>query len=124
MNDAQEIYARWLERGARFTFAFALLSLALYLGGVLEPLVPLDDLPRLWTLSAADLRREAHAPGGWDWLRFVRYGDYLNQLGISFFALLSLVCTARVIPAFAKSGERVPAALAVLQVIVLLIAAL
>jgi len=122
--DPQEVYARWLERGARFTFAFALLSLALYLTGALEPLVPLDDLPRLWTLSAADLRREAQAPSGWDWLRFVRYGDYLNQLGISFFALLSLVCTARVIPAFAKSGERGQAVLAALQVIVLLAAAL
>ena len=123
-NDPQEVYARWLERGARFTFGFALVSLLAYLAGLLTPLVPMEDLPRLWTLSADDLRREANAPGGWEWLRLVRYGDYLNLLGISLFALLSLVCTARVIPAFLASGERVQALLAAIQVLVLLVASL
>ena len=124
MNDPEEIYARWLERGAKIAFAFALGTLALYLTGVLAPLVPLDALPRLWTLSAAEMMREAHAPDGWSWLHFIRYGDYLNVLGISLFALLALVCTARVVPAFLKSGERAQAVLAALQVLVLLAAAL
>jgi len=124
VNDPQEIYARWLERGAKIAFAFALGTLALYLTGVLAPLVPLDKLPRLWTLSAAEMMREAHAPGGWSWLHFIRYGDYLNVLGISLFALLALVCTARVVPAFLRSGERAQALLAALQVLVLLAAAL
>jgi hypothetical protein len=123
-RDPQELYARWLERGSRFAFAFALATLAIYLAGVLAPLVPLDDLPRLWTLSAAEMTREAHAPGGWRWLHFLRYSDYLNVLGISLFSLLSLVCAARVVPAFLRSGERLQAALAALQVLVLLAAAL
>jgi hypothetical protein len=122
--DAQEIYARWLERGAKLAFAFAFTSLVLYLTGVLAPLVPLDELPRLWTLPAAELARQTQTPGGWEWLRLVRYGDYLNLLGIAIFALLALVCTARVIPAFLKGGERGQALLAALQVLVLLAAAL
>jgi len=123
-EDPQEIYARWLERGTRAAFAFALVTLLLYLTGAVAPLVPLEALPRLWTLSAAEMMREAHAPGGWSWLHFVRYGDYLNVLGISLFALLALVCTARAIPAFARRGERAQALLAALQVLVLLLAAL
>ena len=123
-HDPQELYARWLEHGARATFVFAFATLVLYLAGVLPPLLPLDELPRLWTLSAAEMMREAHAPGGWSWLHFVRYGDYLNVLGISLFALLALVCTARVVPAFWRSGERMQALLALLQVLVLLAAAL
>ena len=122
--DPQEIYARWLERGARLAFAFALVSLALYVAGALAPLVPFADLPRLWTLSAADMMREAHAPGGWSWIGFVRYGDYLNVLAIAFFPLLALVCTARVVPAFLKDGEPLHAALALLVALVLLAAAL
>ena len=122
--DPKEIYARWLERGAKLAFAFALVALALYLTGVLPPLVPLDELPRLWTLPAAELARQTQVPGGWAWLPLVRYGDYLNLLGISLFALLALVCTARVIPAFLERGERAQALLAALQVLVLLVAAL
>lgn len=123
-RDPQDIYARWLETGTRLAFAFALASLAVYLTGLLPPLVSLDELPRLWTLSAAEMVRQVHAPGGWSWLHFVRYGDYLNVLGIALFALLTLVCTARVIPAFLKAGERVQALLAALEVAVLLVAAL
>jgi hypothetical protein len=123
-HDPQAVYAHWLETGAKLAFAFALVSLALYLAGVLPPLVSLHDLPRLWTLSAAEMMREAHAPSGWSWLHFLRYGDYLNVLGIALFPLLSLACTARVVPAFLKSGERGQALLAALQVIVLLAAAL
>jgi hypothetical protein len=123
-HDPQAIYARWLEAGTKLAFAFAVLSLALYLAGVLAPLVPFADLPRLWTLSAADMMREAHAPGGWSWIRFVRYGDYLVVLAIALFPLLAMVCVARVIPDFLREGERLQALLAILVLLVLLAAAL
>ncbi len=123
-TDPQELYARWLETGTKIAFAFALISLALYLAGVLAPLVPFAELPRLWTLSAADMMREAHAPGGWSWIYFLRYGDYLNVLAIALFPLLALVCTARVVPAFLKTGEPLHAGLALLVALVLLAAAL
>ena len=122
-NDPQHVYARWLELGSRAIFAFALLALALYATGLLAPAVPLEKLPSLWTLPAAEYLRQAHLPGGWGWLRLVRFGDYLNVLAIALFSLLSLVCSARVIPAFARSGERTQAWLAALQVAVLLLAA-
>lgn len=122
--DPQETYARWLQASQRLAFAFGLVALALYLAGVLAPLVPFDRLPSLWTMPAAQLLHEANAPSGWGWVRYLGYGDYLNVLAIAVFSLLSAVCVARVIPTFLKSGERVQAVLAVLQVIVLLAAAL
>ncbi|HET7365198.1 MAG TPA: hypothetical protein VFJ70_16645 [Burkholderiales bacterium] len=123
-RDPQHTYARWLELGTRIVFAFGVLALALYLSGLVAPLIPLRDLPSLWTLPAAELLREAHAPSGWAWLRYLRYGDYLNVAAIAAFSLLSLVCLARVIRAFLRCGERVQALLAALQVLVLLAAAL
>lgn len=123
-RDPQELYALWLEFGTRLVFAFALVCLALYLSGVLPPFVPLAELPRLWTLSAAEMMRAAHAPGGWSWLHYLRYGDYLNVLAIALFALLTLLCTARLVPAFLRRGERGHALLAALQVLVLIAAAL
>ena len=121
-HDPQEIYARWLQTGSKIAFAFALIAFVLYLAGIPAPLLPLHDLPRLWTLSAADMMREAHAPGGWSWIHFLRYGDYINVLAIALFPLLALVCVARVIPDFLRQGERLQAALAILQVLVLLAA--
>ena len=122
-RDAQHVYARWLEIGSRAIFVFAVLSLVVYGTGLLAPAVPLENLPRLWNLPAAEYLRQAQLPDGWGWLRLVRFGDYLNVLPIVLFSVLSLVCSARVIPAFMRSGERTQAWLAALQVAVLLLAA-
>ena len=123
-HDAQDHYARWLDVGTRIVFVFATVALVLYLTGVVPAFIPLEEVVRLWTLPADELRRAAHAPAGLEWLRFLHYGDYLNVLAIAGFSLLSLVCTARVVPAFLRSGERLHALLAALQVLVLLGAAL
>ncbi len=123
-HDPQEHYARWLELGTAVVFVFGCVALVLYFTGLVPALVPLQDVPRLWTLPAAQFLREAHAPGGSDWLRFLRYGDYLNVAAIAGFSLLSMVCTVRVVPAFLRSGERLHALLAALEALVLLVAAL
>ena len=123
-TDPQDLYARWLEWGTRVAFVFAIVSLALYFSGVLAPVVPLEQLPALWRLPAAEFVRQANAPAGWSWLSLAGRGDYLNLLAIAVFALLGLLCTVRVIPAFLRAGERIHAVLAILQAAVLLAAAL
>lgn len=122
--DPQHIYARWLQAGSRFAFAFGLVALVVYFSGAMRAFVPLERLPELWTLPAEELLREAHAPGGWAWVDYLGYGDYLNVLAIALFSLLSLVCVARVVPAFLRGGEHLQSLLAVLQVLVLAAAAL
>ena len=123
-HDPQEHYARWLELGSRLVFVFGCVALGLYLTGVLPALVPVHDLPHLWTLPAGEFLRATHAPAGFDWIGFLRYGDYLNVAAIAGFSLLSMVCTVRVVPAFLKNGERLHALLAALEALVLLAAAL
>lgn len=121
--DPQDIYARWLRAGTWAAFAFSVLALALYLGGVAAPLVPLEQLPQLWTLPVEQFRSRAGAPSDWAWLRYLGYGDYLSLAGICLFGMLSLVCYARVLPSFLARGERVQAVLAAAQIVVLLAAA-
>lgn len=122
-HEPQECYARWLHVGTLIVFVFATVALALYVSGLLPAYIALEELPRLWMLPADELRRAAHAPGGSEWLHFLRYGDYLNVLAIAAFSLLSAVCTARVVPAFLRSGERLHALLAALVFLVLAAAA-
>lgn len=122
--DPQEIYARWLNGWTHFAFAFAAVALLLYLTGVLAPFVAPASLVELWRLPVDQYLAHAGVPRGWNWLSLVGRGDYLNLAAICLFALISLVCCARVIPAFLRHGERLHAALATAQVLVLLAAAL
>lgn len=122
-QDPQRIYARWLEVSAQGVTAFSVISLGLYFSGLVAPAVALQDLPGLWTLSAAEFQRRAGVSAGWSWLGLVGRADYMNLLAISLFALLGLVCTLRVIPAFLRSGERTQALLSLAQAVVLTLAA-
>jgi len=116
----QQIYARWLDVGTRIGLAVLVASFGVYVFGLLDPLVPHEELARLWALPVDRYVEATGAPTGWAWLGLLGKGDYLNFLGITVFASITVVCYARIIPVL----PRLPAALAVVQVVVLLAAAL
>ena len=117
------ICARWLELGTGAASAILLASFATYVLGILEPLVPLPALARLWTLPVDAYVAASGAPTGWAWLRTLGKGDYLNLLGIAFFVAVIAACYTRLIPRFWQDGRRLQALFALLQVLVLLAAA-
>jgi|SoiMethySBSTD1v2_1073268.scaffolds.fasta_scaffold92861_3 hypothetical protein len=119
----QRIYARWLDIGTRVGLAMLVVGFAVYVFGVLDPHVPPQDLARLWTLPVDHYVAAAGAPTGWDWLQHLGKGDYLNFLGISVFASMSIVCYARIVPTLILQRDRLQLALAASQLVVLLAAA-
>jgi hypothetical protein len=125
-NDArlQELYARWLDFFTKAAFAVSVATLFLYLSGAVPAFVELKQLPEVWVLPVDQYRELSGAPRGWAWLRLTGYGDYLNFVGIALYALVTLFCYLRIIPALLRGGERIHAALATAQVLVLLAAAL
>jgi hypothetical protein len=112
-------YARWLEIGTRIGFAVLVSTFAVYVFGLLDPLVPLQDLPRLWNLPADRYVAATGAPTGWGWLGFLGRGDYLNLLGVALLATITIVCYARILPLL----PRLQAVLAAIQIAILLGAA-
>ena len=119
----QRIYARWLDIGTRVGLAMLVVGFAVYVFGVLDPHVPREDLARLWTLPVDHYVAATGAPTGWDWLRHIGKGDYLNFLGISVFALITIVCYARIVPTLLVAGDRLRLGLAIAQILVLLASA-
>lgn len=117
------IYARWLDRATRIALGVLVASFALYVLGILEPLVPVRELARLWTLPVDRFVAATGAPTGWAWLGHLSRGDYLNIAGVALLAFITVLCYARIVPVAFRSGERFYAALALAQIIVLLAAA-
>ena len=116
----QHIYARWLDIGTRIAFVALALGFLAYVLGLLEPLVAPQDLVRLWSLPVDRYVAATGAPTGWGWLQFLGRGDYVNFLGVAALASITLVCYARIVPVL----PRLHAALAIIQIAVLLAAAL
>lgn len=119
----QERYARWLDASTKLAFLVTVASFFVYVSGALPSFIRLEELPRLWGLPLDQYLARTGAPTGWEWLRLVGYGDYLNYLGICLFALVILICHAAIAPRLIARGERLIFLLAVAQVLVLLVAA-
>ena len=116
-------YARWLRRATRVALASLVVSFLVYVFGLREPLVSVQALPILWTLPVERFVAATGAPTGWSWLGYLGSGDYLNFAGVAMLGLVTVLCYARIVLPLLRSGERLYAALAIAQIVVLLIAA-
>lgn len=121
--DVEETYARWLAAGARVGFLVLVVSFAIYLLGVLPPSVEPSELPRYWSLPYKEYIAATGAPTGWSWALRLAEGDLLNLLGVAILGALTLVCYLRVLPLFARRGERAFVVIAILEIALLAAAA-
>ena len=120
---AQRLYARWLDFCTRAAFAISLAAFLAYATGALPAYVPLQALPALWSLPVDEFLRRSGAPSGWGWLALAGYGDFLNLACIVGLPLVTVLCYLRIVPVLAGRGERLLAAIAAAQVLVLAAAA-
>jgi hypothetical protein len=116
-------YARILQLGARAGLVLLILCFALYVLGIVAPLVPLSDLPKYWGMSAPAFAAATNHPTGWGWLRQIGKADVAILAPIAFLAAVSALCGLAVLPQFIRRGEFAHAAILVLQVLVLVLAA-
>ena len=120
---AQTRYAATLAHGAVLSFAVMLVTYVLYVSGITEPLVPLEEMPKLWVHSAAEYRAAAHIPEGGGWLRLLSKGDMANFIGLALLASVTVVCYAQLTWSYLRSRRKLEAAIALLEILVLLAAA-
>lgn len=125
------LYARVLEIGLAVALPLLLVTFGLYVGGVIEPAVPVSELPRYWTLSSheyltaisADYLQREGPLTGWSWLAELHHCDYLTYVGIAVLPVITMVCYLAILPRLLRQGDRLFAAIAVAELLVLLLAA-
>jgi hypothetical protein len=119
----QVFYARVLEIGMYVGLACLFVTFALYVSGVMAPYVPVEDLSTHWEKSVHDYLHDAEIESGWGWVAMLRYGDFLNFIGIAILAGVTLLCYVSIVPMLLRKGDYIYAVLALLEIIVLLGAA-
>jgi hypothetical protein len=131
VDDEQRQYAAILQIGVDAGLLVLLVTFALYLSGVVDPSVPLHELPTYWGLSVheyleavnAEHLHHEHVITGWSWLSVVGKGDYLNFVGIALLGGITIVCFLGIIPTLLRKHDRIYAIMAGLEVVVLTLAA-
>lgn len=119
----QLLYAGILEKGMYLGLLILFITYALYVFGIMDPYIPLDKISDYWSMNVHDYLEHAEIKNGWAWLGMLKYGDFINFIGIALLAGVTIICYAAIVPTLLKSKDTVYAILAVLEVIILSAAA-
>jgi hypothetical protein len=116
-------YAEWLRWSGWFGLALLIAAFVVYVTGVLAPHVPVGELPLVWKMSSSELAAHAGGHADWEWVGLLQKGDMLNLLGIAVLSGCSVLPLLAVAGTYLRRGDRLFAALCLLQVAVLVLAA-
>lgn len=119
----QLLYASLLEKGMYFGLLILFITFGLYALGIMDPYIPLDKISRYWSMNVNDYLKQADIHAGWAWVGMLKYGDFVNFIGIAMLSGVTILCYAAILPTLLKNKDTVYAALAILEVIVLSVAA-
>jgi hypothetical protein len=116
-------YATWLARGTVAGFVVMGLGFVVYVAGMLDPHVPLEAVPALWSEPASSYLSAIGLESGWGWAALVHRADMLSLLGIAVLSGCSVLALAAVIPEYARQRDRLLVAVCVLEIAVMTLAA-
>jgi len=119
----QLLYASILEKGMYLGLLILLVTYALYAFGIVTPYIPLQEIPKCWTMDVHHYLETCKIEEGWAWLSMVRYGDFMNFIGIAMLAGVTMVCFLAIAPVLWKQNDRVYACLSLVEAIILAVAA-
>jgi hypothetical protein len=122
-SEEQMAYAGVLNIGMWLGLAILVITFFIYLSGALPSFVPIDDLPKYWTMRVHDYNHELHAPTGWGWTALVGKGDYLNFVGIAMLSGLTILCYMVILPILIRKKDTAYVVIAIAEILVLSLAA-
>mgnify|MGYP006284657421 CR=1 FL=1 len=119
----QVTYANILFYGAWAGIALMVITYLIYIFGLMSPHIPLHEVPNYWGMSADQYLLEANVESGWGWASLLGKGDFLNFLGIAFLGVLTIIGYLTLISAYIKKGDKAYSLIAIIEVLVLVLAA-
>ena len=119
----QILYAKILEKGMYIGLLILFITYALYVFGIMDPYIPLDKISSYWSMNVHDYLEHTQIKAGWAWLGMLKYGDFINFIGVAILAGVTIICYAAIVPTLLKNKDTVYAILAVIEVIILSAAA-
>lgn len=121
-ND-QLIYATVLHWSTLFGFIVLIVTFAAYMLSWLPATVPLQRLPQLWGLPAAEFLKATGIPTGWSWLFMMNSGDFASQIGIAILSGCSIACILAIMPGYARARNTTYLVICTLEIAVLVVSA-
>jgi len=127
----QLLYATILEKGMYFGLVLMFITFALYVFGIIEPAIPLNEIAGYWrqdvhsyleTINHTYLHLES-LPTGWSWMALINKSDFLNFIPVAILSGVTIVCYLSIVPGLFKRGDKAYAIMAIAEAVILALAA-
>ncbi|MCK4910937.1 MAG: hypothetical protein KAR83_04825, partial [Thermodesulfovibrionales bacterium] len=89
-TEEQILYAGLLNKGMAIGLLGLIVTFAIYASGILEPVIPLEDVQKYWVMPVNDYLDATGIEAGWAWIGNLGKGDMLNFLPIAFLSGLTI----------------------------------
>lgn len=119
----QLIYANILTIGVWGGIALMFATYFVYVSGILAPHVDMETVCQLWGKGVDEYLHLTHSPHGWGWVALVGTGDFLNYVGFSTLALMTVGCYLVLVKGYLAKKDWIYSGIAILEILVLLVAA-
>ncbi|HWR01294.1 MAG TPA: hypothetical protein VN371_05475 [Chlorobaculum sp.] len=122
----QIVYAKTLDYVAHTVIVVMAVGYLLYMTQLLPLSVPIETIAGNWHLSATSMQAKLNLPCGWECFSApagILHGDVLSYISVIFLSLSTLICLASAVAAFISEKKYLYSTIAILQVLVLLVAA-
>jgi hypothetical protein len=127
----QILYAKVLGIGMFIGLVTLFITFGIYVSGILDPAVPLDQVSNYWNLGVHeylevvnhDHLHKEHSPTGWAWVTMLAKGDFLNFIGIAILAGVTIICYLAIVPTLLRKKDTAYLTMAIVEALVLALAA-
>jgi hypothetical protein len=119
----REIFVFTLEKLTHITLFFITLVFIIYIFEIIDARIPIRELDNHWHKPARELLASNGLRPGWDWLKLLHKSDFINLAGIAFLASVTTMSYLRLLPVLIKEKNKILAVIAVLEILVLVLAA-
>lgn len=123
VSEEQIVYAKLLDIGMKAGMALLVVTFAIYVLGLATPVVPLEDLPKYWSMPVGQYLAATGLGTGWSWLGLIGRGDFMNFIGIAFLSGVTILCYFRILPIPFRNREFLFSAILLLETVVLILGA-
>ncbi|MGD8368484.1 MAG: hypothetical protein PVG78_12655 [Desulfobacterales bacterium] len=123
VSPEQLLYAKFLEKGMIVGLVLLIVTFVIYAAGIIKPYIPKNEVALYWSHTVDDYLHMADVKAGWAWLGMLGYGDFLNFIPIAILAGTTMFCFLSIVPTLWRKNDKVYAVFAMLEVIILAVAA-
>ena len=98
----QIIYANLLILGVWSGIIILITTYFIYVGGILPAHVDISLITENWDKGVHEYLEITHSPHGWGWVPLLARGDFLNYIGFTLLALLTIFCYLVLVRAYVR----------------------